>query len=126
MSKIVVKSEMAPAPIGPYSQAIKAQNMLFVSGQIALDPVTNQMDNKDIVSETNRVLKNIEGILKESGFSWQEVVKSSIFLKDLNDFSTVNGLYGEYFKENPPARETVEVSKLPKDARVEISVIAVK
>jgi len=126
MSKIIIKSEQAPAPIGPYSQAVRTGNMLFVSGQIALNPSTGEMENKDLVSEASQVMKNLNAILNEAGFTWEEVVKSTIFLKDLNDFGTVNTLYGEFFKANPPARETVEVARLPKDARVEISVIAAK
>jgi 2-iminobutanoate/2-iminopropanoate deaminase len=126
MSKKIVKSENAPAPIGPYSQAVKVGNMLFVSGQIALNPQTGEMENADLVTETKQVMKNIGAILSEAGYEWEEVAKSSIFLKDLNDFGAVNTLYGEYFNINPPARETVQVARLPKDARVEISVIAVK
>jgi len=126
MSKTIVKSENAPTPIGPYSQAVLVGNILFVSGQIALNPATGEMENTDLVSEANQVMKNIGAILSEAGFAWEEVAKSSIFLKDLNDFGTVNTLYGEFFKTNSPARETVEVARLPKDARVEISVIAVK
>ena len=126
MSKTIIKSEQAPAPIGPYSQAVRVGNILFVSGQIALNPTSGEMDNKDLVSETNRVMKNLNAILNEAGFTWDEVVKSTIFLKDLNDFGTVNTLYGDFFKTNPPARETVEVARLPKDARVEISLIAAK
>ncbi len=124
MSKIIIKSENAPAPIGPYSQAVKAGPFLFVSGQVALHPVTGQMENADIETETKQVLHNIDSILNEAGYTWQEVVKSTIFLKDMNDFGTVNGLYATFFTENPPARETVEVARLPKEARVEISVVA--
>ena len=126
MSKEIVKSENAPAPIGPYSQAVKVGNILFVSGQIALNPLTGEMENADLVTETTQVMKNIGAILAEAGYEWEEVAKSSIFLKDLNDFGAVNTLYGDYFNINPPARETVQVARLPKDARVEISVIAVK
>ncbi len=126
MSKIIIKSEQAPAPIGPYSQAVSTGNMLFVSGQVALNPAKGEMENESIVSEATQVMKNLDAILKAAGFEWNEVVKSTIFLKDLNDFGTVNGIYGEYFKENPPARETVEVARLPRDAKVEISVVAAK
>ena len=126
MSKIIINSKQAPAPIGPYSQAVRTGGLLFVSGQIALNPISGEMENKDINSEATQVLKNLNAILVEAGFSWDEVVKSTIFLKDLNDFGTVNTLYGEFFQINPPARETVEVARLPKDARVEISVIVAK
>ncbi len=124
MKKIIV-SKNAPAPIGPYSQAVQANGMLFVSGQVALDPVTGEMKNQDIVQETQQVMKNLQAILTEAGLTFDHVLKSTIFVKDLNNFATVNQVYGEYFKSNPPARETVEVARLPKDAGVEISVIAV-
>ncbi len=126
MSKIIIKSKNAPEPIGPYSQAVLAGNMLFVSGQVALNTETGQMENADINSETSQVMKNLSSILSQAGFNFSHVVKSTIFLKDLNNFNTVNELYGDYFKIDPPARETVEVSRLPRDAKVEISVIAVK
>jgi len=126
MSKTVIKSDQAPAPIGPYSQAIQAGNLLFVSGQVAFNPQTGQLENSDVSSEAKRVMKNLEAILKEAGYDWKHIVKTTIFLKDMNDFATVNGIYGEYFSENPPARETVEVARLPRDAKVEISVIAFK
>ncbi|MBC7389151.1 MAG: RidA family protein [Opitutaceae bacterium] len=126
MSKIIIKSNNAPEPIGPYSQAVLIGNMLFVSGQVALNPATGQMENTDITAETTQVMKNLSSILTQAGFDFSHVVKSTIFLKDLNNFNTVNELYGDYFKIDPPARETVEVSRLPRDAKVEISVIAVK
>lgn len=126
MSKIVIKSEKAPAPIGPYSQAIQAGNTLYVSGQVAFDPQTGQLENENITTETRQVLRNITAVLDAAGFVWSDVVKTSIFLQDLNDFNTVNTIYGELFQQNPPARETVQVARLPRDARVEISVIAVK
>ena len=126
MSKIIIKSTNAPEPIGPYSQAVLSGNMLFVSGQVALNSATGQMENADITSETTQVMKNLSAILSQAGFEFNDVVKSTIFLKDLNNFNTVNELYGDYFKLNPPARETVEVSRLPRDAKVEISVIAIK
>jgi len=121
----IIESKNAPAPIGPYSQAVQANGLLFVSGQIALDPVSGEMNNKDIVQETQQVMKNLQAILTEAGLTFDSVLKSTIFVKDLNNFATVNQVYGEYFKVNPPARETVEVARLPKDAGVEISVIAV-
>lgn len=123
--KTIIRSSSAPAPIGPYSQAVKAGNMLFISGQIALDPHSGELNTGNIIEETGRVMQNIAAILKEAGLDFSSVVKTSIFLKDMNDFGTVNEVYGKYFTENPPARETVQVAKLPKDVNVEISVIAV-
>jgi 2-iminobutanoate/2-iminopropanoate deaminase len=126
MSKSVVYSDQAPEPIGPYSQAIQAGNMLFISGQIAIERSNGNIISSDIESETRQVMVNLEKILKAAGYDFSNVVKSSIFLKDMNNFPKVNAIYGEYFKTNPPARETVEVSRLPKDVNVEISCIAVK
>lgn len=126
MSKSVVYSDQAPEPIGPYSQAIQAGNMLFISGQIAIERSSGNIISSDIESETRQVMVNLEKILKAAGFDFSNVVKSSIFLKDMNNFPKVNAIYGEYFTTNPPARETVEVSRLPKDVNVEISCIAVK
>ena len=126
MSKIVINSSQAPAPIGPYNQAIMIQETLYVSGQIAIDQSTGQLVNSNITEETHQVMKNLSFILQEAGMTFINVVKCSIFLKDMNNFQTINGIYGEYFKSNPPARETVEVSRLPKDVNIEISCIAVK
>jgi 2-iminobutanoate/2-iminopropanoate deaminase len=126
MAKSVIYSDQAPEPIGPYSQAIQAGNLLFVSGQIAIQRSSGNILAADIISETHQVLKNIELILQAAGCDFDNVVKTSIFLKDMNNFPKVNEVYGEYFKKNPPARETVEVSRLPKDVNVEISCIAVK
>lgn len=125
MDKKIVFSENAPKPIGPYSQAVQAGNMLFVSGQIAIDPVSGQMINADIKTETRQVMDNIKAILQSAGADFARVVKCSIFVKDLNDFGALNEAYGEYFTSDPPARETVEVSRLPKDVKVEISCIAI-
>ncbi|GAB4026755.1 Rid family detoxifying hydrolase [Spirosoma gilvum] len=122
MSKQIVYSEQAPAPIGPYSQAVKAAGMLFVSGQIALD-VAGQ---GDIQAETQKVMENIGAILKAAGLDYANIVKSSIFVKDMNNFAAINEVYGRYFPSEPPARETVEVARLPKDVNVEISVIAIQ
>ncbi|PKQ70240.1 RidA family protein [Raineya orbicola] len=124
MSKKVIFSENAPAPIGPYSQAILAGNLLFISGQIALKE--GVMVQETIQAETHQVMRNIQAILQETGMDFSNVVKSTIFVKDLNNFQVINEVYGSYFGENPPARETVEVSRLPKDANVEISCIALK
>lgn len=122
--KTIIHTSKAPAPIGPYSQAVKTGNLLFISGQIALDPQSGELVASDITSETKQVMKNIGAILSEAGMDFNSIVKTSIFLKDMNDFAKVNEIYGEYFKENPPARETVQVSRLPKDVNVEISIIA--
>lgn len=126
MSKNVVYSGAAPEPIGPYSQAVQAGNMLFVSGQIAIQKSSGKLITDDIESETAQVMRNIADILTAAGFDFQHVVKSTIFLQDFNDFAKVNEVYGRSFPNNPPARETVEVSRLPKDVNIEISCIAVK
>lgn len=126
MAKTVVYSADAPEPIGPYSQAIQAGNMLFISGQIAIQKSSGNILNSDIQVETKQVMENISHILKAAGMNFNNVVKSSIFLKDMNNFPKVNEIYGQYFQQQPPARETVEVSRLPKDVNVEISCIAVK
>lgn len=126
MSRQVIYSASAPEPIGPYSQAIQAGNLVFVSGQIALDRTTGNMVNANIKEETAQVMKNIEAVLKAAGVDFSNIVKTTIFLKSMGDFPQVNEVYGSYFKTQPPARETVEVSRLPKDANVEISVTAVK
>ena len=125
MTKAVIYSALAPEPIGPYSQAIQAGNILFISGQIAIDRSSNQLLTSNVKEETAQVMKNIGEILKSSGLDFNHVVKCSIFLKDMNNFPLVNEVYGGFFKVQPPARETVEVSRLPKDANVEISCIAV-
>ncbi len=116
----------APAPLGPYSQAILKNDTLYVSGQIPLNPVTGELSTTSIEEATHQVLKNIEALLKEAGMNFENIVKCSIFLKDLNDFNLVNGIYGSYFNEIPPARETVQVAKLPLDVPIEISCIAIK
>lgn len=124
MSKEIIYSDQAPEPIGPYSQAVKAGNLLFVSGQIAINRATGVIVNSSIPNETNQVMANLEAILKQAGTNFSNVLKCTIFLKDMNSFSVVNEVYGKYFSSNPPARETVEVSRLPKDVNVEISCIA--
>lgn len=124
--KKIIRTDKAPAPIGPYSQAVLSGNTLYVSGQIALNPVDGQLITINIIRETNQVMENIGAILKEAGFDFSDILKTTIFLKDLQNFQTVNEVYGNYFKDNFPARETVEVSKLPKDVNVEISVVAGK
>lgn len=125
MTKQIINSADAPAPIGPYSQAVKHGDTLYISGQIALDAKTGNLVTGDIKTETHQVMKNLQAILTAAGLDFTHVVKTSIFVKDLGNFAAINETYGEYFKSNPPARETVEVSRLPKDVNVEISCIAV-
>ena len=126
MEKEIIYSKEAPEPIGPYSQAVKAGNTLYASGQIALDPETGELINENITEETHAVMKNMEAVLRAAGFGFADVVKCTIFIKNMDEFATINEAYGQYFKNNPPARETVEVSRLPKNVNVEISCIAVK
>lgn len=124
--KKVISSKSAPAAIGPYSQAISvdaAARIVYFSGAIALDPATGQLVTGGVETETKQVMVNIEGLLKEIGATFENVVKSTIFLKDIADFTTVNQIYGGYFRKDPPARSTVEVSHLPRNAKVEIEVI---
>jgi 2-iminobutanoate/2-iminopropanoate deaminase len=116
----------APAPIGPYSQAILKGDTLYVSGQIPLNPISGELVNGSIDAATQQVMENIGALLQEAGMTFEDVVKASIFLKDLNNFEKVNSVYGSYFSYVPPARETVEVSRLPKDVEVEISCIAIR
>ncbi|MTI38811.1 RidA family protein [Fulvivirga lutimaris] len=124
--KKIINSNLAPEPIGPYSQAVLAGNTLYISGQIAIDRSTGEMIDSDIESETAQVMKNLDAILSEAGYEFKNVVKCSIFVKSMDDFTKINAVYGQSFTENPPARETVEVSRLPKDVNVEISCIAIK
>ena len=126
MDKVVINTPNAPAPIGPYNQAIQSGNTLYVSGQIAIIPESNQMATSDIDTETHQVMKNLGNILSSAGYDYSNVVKCTIFVNDMDNFARVNEAYGSYFSANPPARETVEVSRLPKDVNVEISCIAVK
>jgi 2-iminobutanoate/2-iminopropanoate deaminase len=125
MGNKVIYSAQAPEPIGPYSQAVLAGNLLFVSGQIPIDQSTGNLVSGDIAAETRQVMNNIAEVLKAANLNFTHVAKCTIFLKDMGDFPKVNEVYGTYFSQNPPARETVEVSRLPKDVRVEISCIAV-
>ena len=120
-----VRTDRAPEPIGPYSQAVVAGEFVFCSGQIALDPSTGNMVTGDIAAETSRVMDNLSAVLQAAGSSLNGVVKTTIFLSDMNDFAAVNAVYGTYFKRMPPARSTVQVARLPKSARVEIECIAV-
>lgn len=126
MSKTVIYSANAPEPIGPYSQAIQVGNMLFMSGQIAIDKSTGQLVTANIVDETTLVMKNFGAVLRAAGMDFSHVVKCTIFLKNMSHFPQVNEIYGKSFLNQPPARETVEVSRLPKDVNVEISCIAIK
>ncbi|MFN8277025.1 MAG: RidA family protein [Chitinophagales bacterium] len=124
MQQQIVFTKDAPAPIGPYSQAVKAGGMVYVSGQIAIDPATNQITSGSVEEEAKQVMKNLEAVLIAAGSDFSRIVKTGIFLKDMNDFAVVNTVYGSFFTGNFPARETVEVARLPKDVRVEISCIA--
>jgi 2-iminobutanoate/2-iminopropanoate deaminase len=119
-----ISTPEAPKAIGPYSQGIKANGFVFVSGQVAIDPSTQQVVDGDVAAQTERVIKNLSGILKAAGTSLDQVVRSTVFLKSMNDFAAMNEVYGKFFAANPPARSTVEVSRLPKDVLVEIDVIA--
>ena len=120
-----IATPLAPAAIGPYSQAIRAGSLLFVSGQVPIDPATGQIVDGDIAAQTHRVFRNISEILKAAGASFEHVVRTTVFLADMNDFGAMNQVYGDYFTAPAPARATVQVSRLPKDARIEIDVIAV-
>lgn len=126
MSKEIIFSAKAPAPIGPYSQAVASGSMVFVSGQIALEQATGIMVTSEIEAETRQVMTNLGYVLEAAGLNFSDVVKCTIFLRNMGDFPQVNQIYGSYFPENPPARETVEVSRLPKDGNVEISCIAIR
>jgi len=122
--KQIIQTEKAPKPIGPYSQAVKAGDFLFISGQVAIDPATNEVINGNIKDETHRVMKNIQAILQEAHLTFQHAVKTTIFLSDMNLFAEVNEVYGSYFNGDFPARETVAVKGLPKGVNVEISITA--
>lgn len=125
--KKIIHTENAPAPIGPYNQAILAGNTLYISGQIAINPVNNKLVETGIQDETEQVMRNLKAVLEAAGMNFENVVKSSIFISDMNNFSEINSVYSKYFEEETaPARETVEVANLPKFVNVEISMIAVK
>lgn len=126
MEKKIINTNNAPAPIGPYNQAVSFGNMLFISGQIALDPTTGELVQGDVKAEAQQVMKNLEAILKEAGMDFSNVIKTTIFLMDMQQFAVVNEVYGTYFTDNAPARETVQVAGLPKGVKVEISMIAGK
>ena len=124
MEKQIINTSAAPAPIGPYSQAVRVGNLLYVSGQVAIDPVTGNIDTSDISAETHQVMKNLKAILSEAQMDFNSVIKTTIFLSDMSLFGAVNEVYGTYFTGDFPARETVAVKGLPKNVNVEISVIA--
>jgi len=120
----IVLTDKGPKPIGPYSQAIRANGFLYLSGQVALDPKTGELVGSDVAQQTQRTLENVRGILEAAGSNLHHVVKTTVFLKDMNDFAAMNETYAKYFPSAPPARSTVQVARLPKDALVEIEVIA--
>jgi len=120
----VIATKEGPQAIGPYSQAIRVNGLVFVSGQVAIDPANQQFIAGDVAAQTDRAMRNLAGILKAAGSSLEKVVRATVFLKNMNDFAAMNEVYGKYFSSAPPARSTVEVARLPKDALVEIDVIA--
>ena len=122
--KDIVLTDRGPKPIGPYSQAVKSNGFVFVSGQVALDPVTGQFVGTEVKAQTERVMENLKAILEAAGASFTHVVKTTVFLKDMNDFTAMNEVYARYFAAAPPARSTVQAARLPKDALVEIDVVA--
>ncbi len=123
--KEIISTEKAPGAIGPYSQAVKAGNIVFCSGQIPIDPATGAFVSEDVAEQTEQVLKNLSAVLEAAGTSLNNVVKTTVFLADMNDFVAMNEVYAKYFSENKPARATVQAARLPRDARVEIECIAV-
>jgi len=122
--RTIISTDRGPKAIGPYSQAVRAEGFVFLSGQIPIDPSSQQLIDGEIAAQTDRVLQNIQGILRAAGTDLARVVKTTVFLKDMNDFAAMNEVYGRYFTNDPPARSTVEVARLPKDVLVEIEVIA--
>jgi 2-iminobutanoate/2-iminopropanoate deaminase len=122
--KEVISTDRGPKAIGPYSQAIRANGFIFASGQIALDPRTQQLVGGDVTAQTERVLENLKGIVEAAGSSLDKVVRTTVFLADMNEFAAMNDVYGGYFAQNAPARSTVQAARLPRDVRVEIDVIA--
>jgi 2-iminobutanoate/2-iminopropanoate deaminase len=126
MQKNIINTSQAPAPIGPYSQAVEVNNMLFISGQVAMNPATGTIEATDVAGETEQVMKNLNAVLTQAGYDFSHVVKTTIFLSDMSLFNAVNEVYGKYFTGNYPARETVAVKGLPRNVNVEISMIALK
>ena len=126
MGKEVIKSANAPAAIGPYSQAVRADNTLYCSGQIAIDPATGALVNESVEAETRQVLENLSAVIEEAGFALSDVVRTTVYMADIEDYGKINAIYGEFFTDDAPARAAVGVANLPKHVRVEISCIAVK
>ena len=126
MEKKIINTPSAPAPIGPYSQAVQTGSLLFISGQVAINPANGNVEATDVIGEAHQVMHNLKGILQQAGMDFSNVVKTTIFLTDMNRFSELNEVYGKYFDSDFPARETVQVSALPKFVNVEISMIAIK
>ncbi|THU41608.1 RidA family protein [Niastella caeni] len=126
MQKTIINTTHAPSPIGPYSQAVQAGNLLFISGQVALNPATGTIEATDVAGETDQIMKNLKAVLTEASYDFSHVVKTTIFLSDMSHFNTMNEVYGKYFTGNFPARETVAVKGLPRNVNVEISMIAAK
>jgi 2-iminobutanoate/2-iminopropanoate deaminase len=126
MEKKIINTSGAPAPIGPYSQAVQAGNLLFISGQVPINPATGSIEATDIAGETQQVMQNLQAVLQEAGYDFNHVVKTTIFLSDMSLFTSVNEVYGKFFTGNFPARETVAVKGLPRNVNVEISMIAAK
>ena len=126
MEKQIINTKNAPAPIGPYNQAVLVNNTLYISGQICIDPASGNLKNRDIEDETHQVMQNLRNILSEAGMNFGNVVKTTIFITDMHQFSAINAVYGKYFEDDFPARETVQVSALPKFVNVEISMIAMR
>ncbi len=124
MSKRIIRTEEAPAAIGPYSQAVVANGFVYMAGQVALDPHTEQLVPGDIRIQTRRVMENVKAVLEAAGSSLDKVVKTTVFLRDMNDFGIMNEIYGSYFREEPPARSTIQVAKLPREAAIEIETVA--
>ncbi len=124
--KTIISTKEAPEAIGPYSQAVMVGHQLFISGQIALDPATGKMVNADIASETRQIMKNVAAILKAADMDYSHIVQATVYLQDMNDFADMNATYAECFKNDPPSRATVEVSKLPRNARLEIAFVAIR
>lgn len=124
MGKEAISTVGAPRALGPYSQAIRSGNLVFVSGQIPLDPATGKLVDGDISAQTGRVLKNLAAVLEEAGSSLAGVLKTTVYLRDLSDFNAMNEVYGKFFRENPPARATVQVARLPRDVSIEIDLVA--
>ncbi len=126
IEKTVISTDKAPAAIGPYSQAIQVGNTLYLAGQIALDPQTGEMVENDIEAQTHRVMQNLQAVLDAAGFSFKDVVQTQVFVSDMNNYGALNKIYSQYITENPPARAVVEVARLPRDAMLEIMMVAVK